>query len=68
MLDYLRMTLSTAKTRLDERGASAVEYALLITGIAALIITVVFLFGGVLNGVFTDTCSSVGNSAGVGGC
>jgi len=68
MLDYLRMTLSTAKARLDERGASAVEYALLITGIAALIITVVFLFGGVLNSVFTDTCSSVGTSAGVGGC
>ena len=68
MLDYLRITLSTAKARLDERGASAVEYALLITGIAALIIAVVFLFGGVLNSVFTDTCSSVGNSAGVGGC
>ena len=31
---------------MDERGASAVEYGLLIAGIAALIVVVVFAFGG----------------------
>ena len=30
----------------DERGASAVEYGLLIAGIAAMIVVVVFAFGG----------------------
>ena len=30
----------------DEDGASAVEYGLLLAGVAALIIAVVFLFGG----------------------
>ena len=46
---------------MDERGASAVEYGLLIAGIAALIIVVIFAFGGVLNNVFNDTCGSVNN-------
>ena len=39
---------------MDERGASAVEYGLLIAGIAALIVVVVFAFGGVLNRVFHE--------------
>ena len=42
-----------------ERGASAVEYGLLITGIAALIVVVVFAFGGVVTEMFRDTCNSV---------
>ena len=68
MLDYLLIILNARRARLDERGASAVEYGLLIAGIAALIVAVVFLFGGVLSNVFSGTCNSVGNSAGVGGC
>ena len=64
MLDYLRIMLAAKKAKLDERGASAVEYGLLIAGIAALIIAVVFLFGGVLNSIFNDTCNSVGASSG----
>ena len=32
----------------DEDGASAVEYGLLVAGIAALIVLIVFAFGGVL--------------------
>jgi hypothetical protein len=38
MLDYLRTMLNVQKAKMDERGASAVEYGLLIAGIAALII------------------------------
>jgi pilus assembly protein Flp/PilA len=68
MLDYFRIMLNARLARMDERGASAVEYGLLITGIAALIVIVVFAFGGVLKGIFQKTCTSVGTSAGAGGC
>jgi pilus assembly protein Flp/PilA len=64
MLDYLRIMLSARLAAKDERGASAVEYGLLIAGIAALIVVVVFAFGGVINNVFQSTCNSVGASAG----
>jgi pilus assembly protein Flp/PilA len=53
---------------MDERGASAVEYGLLIAGIAALIIIIVFAFGGVLSNVFSKTCGSVANSGTAGSC
>ena len=68
MLDYLRIMLNAQKAKMDERGASAVEYGLLIAGIAALIIVVIFAFGGVLNGVFSDTCGSVANQGSAGSC
>jgi pilus assembly protein Flp/PilA len=61
MLDYLRIMLNAQKARMDERGASAVEYGLLIAGIAALIVAVVFIFGETIQGVFTDTCTAVNN-------
>jgi pilus assembly protein Flp/PilA len=68
MLDYLRIMLNSRLARMDERGASAVEYGLLITGIAALIVVVVFAFGGVLHNLFRDTCSSLGSKASAGSC
>ena len=42
-----------------EEGASAVEYGLLITGIAALIAVVVFAFGAAVSGLFETTISSL---------
>lgn len=45
--------------RRDERGASAVEYGLLITGIAAIIVLVVFAFGGGVEFLFSDTCDKL---------
>ena len=45
MLDYLRIMLAARTEKMSERGASAVEYGLLIAGIAALIVVVVFAFG-----------------------
>jgi pilus assembly protein Flp/PilA len=68
MLDYLRIMINARLAKTDERGASAVEYGLLIAGIAALIVIVVFAFGGVLNNIFNDTCNSLGSSAGAGSC
>lgn len=43
----------------SEDGASAVEYGLLIAGIAALIVIAVLAFGGGVQGLFGDTCASV---------
>jgi pilus assembly protein Flp/PilA len=53
---------------MDERGASAVEYGLLIAGIAALIVVIVFAFGGVLQNIFKNTCNSVSNGGANGSC
>lgn len=42
-----------------ERGASAVEHALLLAGIAAVIVLVVVLLGGQVTSLFKDTCDNV---------
>ena len=68
MIEYLRIMLDARAAKMDERGASAVEYGLLIAGIAALIVVVVFAFGGSLTGIFQDTCSKVTQSASVKSC
>jgi pilus assembly protein Flp/PilA len=49
----------------DEAGASAVEYGLLVAGITALIVAIVFLFGGVVSKSFNNACGrlSAGASA-----
>jgi pilus assembly protein Flp/PilA len=57
MYDYLRIRL-TAMAR-TERGASAVEYGLLVALIAVAIIVAVQLLGGKLSGVFDKTSSSL---------
>ena len=46
--------------RKDERGASAVEYGLLVAAIAALIVIIVFALGGVVKQVFSSTCNNIG--------
>ena len=38
-------------------GASAVEYALIVVAIAAVITFVVFTLGGYTQGMFGDTCT-----------
>ncbi len=59
MLQYLQILLAGHRARMDERGASAVEYGLLIAGIAAIIVTVVLAFGDNIQDIFTTTCDSV---------
>ena len=61
MLEFIRSI--TAKR--DQDGASAVEYGLLVAGIAALIVAIVFIFGGVIKDAFSSTCGKV--SSGVSG-
>jgi pilus assembly protein Flp/PilA len=59
MIDYLRILLAAHKEKMDERGASAVEYGLLVAGIAAVIVAVVFLLGGEIQSAFDKTCDSI---------
>ena len=63
MYDYLRILLNARLAKMEERGASAVEYGLLIAGIAALIVAVVFVFGGKISSIFSSTCSAVSKSS-----
>ncbi|CAB4704882.1 MAG: Flp family type IVb pilin [Actinobacteria bacterium] len=59
MLDYLRTLLTARRTTSEERGASAVEYGLLIAGIAAVIVVAVVALGPVIKGAFTSTCTQM---------
>jgi pilus assembly protein Flp/PilA len=54
--------------RRPERGASAVEYGLLIAGIAAMIVAAVFLFGGGSNGLFKNSCRDIFENNSLGSC
>ena len=50
--------------RKDEKGASAVEYGLLVAAIAAIIVVVVFALGGLIKGAFKHTCDTIGSNDG----
>jgi pilus assembly protein Flp/PilA len=58
MLGYVRKAFSRARTR-AERGASAVEYGLMVAAIAALIVGTVFALGGFVKTTFDKTCSAI---------
>jgi pilus assembly protein Flp/PilA len=55
MLQFFRNLLA----KRNDDGASAVEYGLLVAGIAALIVAVVFIFGGMIRDVFQGTCDTI---------
>jgi pilus assembly protein Flp/PilA len=57
VVNYVRIRL-TAKAR-TERGASAVEYGLLVALIAIAIIVAVTALGGSLSNIFTKTSNSI---------
>jgi pilus assembly protein Flp/PilA len=57
LVQYLRCRL-TAQARTD-RGASAVEYGLLVALIAIAIIVAVTLLGGNLSAIFDKTANSI---------
>jgi pilus assembly protein Flp/PilA len=60
MLSNLRKVMRDTK----DRGASAVEYGLMVAAIAALIVGVVFGLGGVVQEIFTSTCDNIHQTAG----
>lgn len=55
MLEYFSKLIN----RRDEDGASAVEYGLLVAAIAAVVVAIVFLLGGVMKDTFQTTCNKV---------
>ena len=57
MLDFFRR-FSSSRRHTDD-GASAVEYGLLVAGIAALIVAIVFLLGGTIKSAFSKTCGAI---------
>jgi len=59
MFDFLKTMLDARLAKMEERGASAVEYGLLIAGIAAVIVVAVMLLGPLINEKFTDTCNAI---------
>ncbi len=59
MLDYLRIRVNAHLAKMEERGASAVEYGLLIAGIAAVIVVAVMALGPVVNDAFESTCEEI---------
>jgi pilus assembly protein Flp/PilA len=46
-----------------DRGASAVEYALMVAAIAAVIVLIVFALGGVLQNSMTSSCDTISQAA-----
>jgi pilus assembly protein Flp/PilA len=61
MLDYVRIRFR-GMTR-TERGASAVEYGLLVALIAIAIIVAITFLGGALDSIFNKTATAVNNAA-----
>ncbi len=57
IVDYIKITLYRVTG--DERGASLVEYALLITLIAAVAFIAVASFGGALSSEYSEIADSM---------
>lgn len=62
MLQYIQNLISKRRDR-DETGASAVEYGLLVGGIAAVVIVLVFALGGQIGGLFDKTCTDIDSNS-----
>ncbi len=58
---YIRNVIASKIT--EDKGASAVEYGLLVAAIAAVIILLVFALGGYVKGAFDTTCKAFESKA-----
>ena len=70
-IGWARVTASWAVARLDvrsERGASAVEYGIVVSLIAAVVIVAVIFLGKKTSSSFSCTASNVGAGTAAGGC
>ena len=63
MIQYLNILLNARLAKADERGATAVEYGLLVALIAAAIVAIVLTLGETLSGVFTGVNDEIGPAA-----
>ena len=48
----------------DDSGASAVEYGLIVTAIAAVVAVVVFALGLVVSELWSDSCTTIDGQVG----
>ena len=62
-IQFLVIMLKGRLAKMDERGASAVEYGLLVAGIAALIVAAVFVFGNQVQSIFSKTSNCISNKS-----
>jgi pilus assembly protein Flp/PilA len=62
-LQVMDMKTSEASQR-TERGASAVEYGMLIVGIAGVLVLIVIALGTTTSGLFNDTCDAIADKVG----
>lgn len=59
MVQYLQILLNARFAKMEERGASAVEYGLLVALIAGAIVLAVLTLGGTLGDVFDQTNTDI---------
>lgn len=64
----MRTRIRRVRNTLTDKGASAVEYGLLVAAIAAVIVGVVFGLGGVVKGAFSQTETCIVNGQGAPNC
>jgi len=55
----VKRSIRKVLTEAGDRGASAVEYGLMVAAIAAVIVAVVFGLGGLVKNTFVDTCTII---------
>jgi len=60
MVQFLAILLGAQKSKADQRGASAVEYGLLVAGIAAVIVVIVFALGRQIDDAFQTISGQLG--------
>ncbi|GAW52485.1 MULTISPECIES: Flp family type IVb pilin [unclassified Nocardioides] len=58
MMEYIRSLVAGRRERTED-GASAVEYGLLVGGIAAVVVVLVFALGGQVSGLFDKACTDI---------
>jgi len=59
MLEFLKIIIDGKRTEANERGATAVEYGLMVALIAVVIITAVTLLGNNLKAMFNSIASQI---------
>ena len=62
MIQFLNLMLTARRD--EEKGATAVEYGLLVALIAGVIIGTVFILGGQINDAFTTITDQLGGGGG----
>jgi pilus assembly protein Flp/PilA len=58
-----RVVMMFKHNRSDETGASAVEYGMVVFAIAAVIVAILFLLGGVVEETYSDSCTTIAGKA-----